>query len=349
MDYNPFNLPLDGERRSTLSNRTLGPYDYWAIEYAYKDIAPADEAAELKRIGARSTDPLLAYADDTEASNDGVDPLVNRFDQGDDPLAYYARRLALSRELWERVQARTPQPGDDLTRARRVLLSGFRQLQASTTLVGKYVGGMHTTRTLPGTGTPAAYVPVAPAKQREALRFLAKGVFSADSFRFEPQFLASLTPDYFEWTREGPVSIPGAVIGVQIVALDRLMSAGTATRVLELPLYVAPSKRKGIISLAEVYGTLQEAVWSELRSGREIDGLRRNLQREHLKRVQVLLVRGGPLPPDALSLVRYRAVELQGWLRGALGRTSMSIETRAHLQDSLAVLTEALRASMVRT
>jgi len=350
MDYNAYNLPLAGERPSTLNNTTLGPYDYWAIEYAYRPVAPADEAAELGRIAARSgSDPLLAYADDVEASNDGVDPLVNRFDLGDDPLAYYQRRLELSRELWQRVQARPQQPGDDLTRARRVLLSGFRQLQASTTLVGKYVGGMNTTRELPGTGARPTYVPVDPAKQRDALRFLTQGIFSADSFRFQPRFLASLAPDYNEWERTGPVSIPGSVLSVQTIALDRLMSAGTATRVLELPFYVEPAKRKGIISLAEVYGTLQDAVWSELKTGREIDGLRRNLQREHLKRVQALLVRGGPLPPDALSLVRYRATELQASLRTAAARPGLSIESRAHLQDSLGLLTEALKASMTRT
>lgn len=350
MDYNPYNLPLAGERPSTLSNTALGPYDYWAIEYAYKPLDPAQEAEELGRIAARSTDPLLAYADDADATTDGLDPLVNRFDLGDDPLAYYKRRLALSRELWDRVQARTPQPGDDPVRARRVLLNGFRQLQASATLVGKYVGGMHTQRDLPGEGSRAAYTPVDPDKQREALRFLTQGLFSADSFRFDPRFLASLSPDYNEWERGGPVSIPAAVLSVQTVALDRLMSAGTASRLLELPFYVPADRRRGIISLAEVYGSLQDAVWSELRAGREVDTLRRNLQREHLKRVQALLVRGSTtLPPDALSLVRFHATELQARLRRSANAGSLSVETRAHLSDSLATLTEALRASMVRS
>ncbi|HEX3139934.1 MAG TPA: zinc-dependent metalloprotease, partial [Rhizobacter sp.] len=215
MDYNAYNLALRGEKQGSLNNTTLGPYDYWAIEYAYKPVAVADETAELARIASRSTDPLLAYADDAEAGgvgNDGIDPLVNRFDLGDDPLAYYVKRLQLSRELWQRVQERGPQPGDEATRQRRVLLSGFRQLGRATELVGKYVGGMNTVRDLPGTTQRAAYVPVAPAKQREALRFLATGVFNADSFRFKPEFIASLSPDYNEWDRGGPVSIPATVL-----------------------------------------------------------------------------------------------------------------------------------------
>lgn len=354
MDYNPYNLAVRGERQGSYNNTTLGPYDYWVIEYAYKPIAPANEAAELARIAARSTEPLLAYADDADAGgfagNDGIDPLVNRFDLGQDPLAYYRKRLELSLELWQRVQGRAPQTGDDPTRQRRLLLSGFRQLQLTSEQVGKFVGGMHTVRDLPGTTGRGAYVPVEPARQREALKFLTSGLFTTDSFRFQPQFLASLAPDYNEWDRGGPVSVPAAVLQLQTTALDRLLSPGTAGRLLDLPLYLPAEKRRDLISLNEVYGTVQKAVWSELQSGRDIDRLRRNLQREHLKRMQNLLTRGSAaLPPDALSLMRLNAVELQGELRRAAVRPGLSVESRAHLQDSLTALTEALRASMQRS
>jgi hypothetical protein len=355
MDYNAFNLATTGERQGSFNNTTLGPYDYWAIEYAYRSLDPTRELTELERIAARSTEPTLAYADDADAGGagvggEGIDPLVNRFDLGDDPLEYFKKRLQLSRELWQRAQERVPKPGDPATRQRRVLLSGFRQLSRTAELVGKYVGGMHTVRDLPGTTGRAAYTPVEPNKQREALRFLAEGLFNADSFRFRPQFLSSLSPDYNEWERSGPVNIPAAVLQVQTVALDRLLSPGTAARLLDLPLYVNDSDARNIISLSEVYATLQRAVWSELRTGSEIDRLRRNLQREHLKRLQILLTRGSPtLPADALSLVRLHATELKAELRRAAGNAKLAVESRAHLLDSLALLTEALRASMQRS
>ncbi|MBC7717314.1 MAG: zinc-dependent metalloprotease [Pseudorhodobacter sp.] len=353
MDYNAYNLPVAGERKASFNNSTIGPYDYWAIEYAYRPLDAATEAVDLERIASRSTEPLLAYADDADAGggrgNDGIDPLVNRFDLGDDPLAYYQKRLQLSRELWQRVQDRAPRVGEDAQRQRRVLLSGFRQLGRSTELVGKYVGGMYTQRDQPGPNQRPAYSPVEPAKQREALQFLAKGLFASDSFKFKPQFLAGLTPDYNEWDRGGPVNIPAVVLQIQTVALDRLLSAGTASRLLDLPSYVVPANSRNIISLPEVYSTVQGSVWSELKGGAEIDRMRRNLQREHLKRVQSLLTRGSAsLPPDALSLVRMNATELQADLRRAAGNGKLSIESRAHLQDSLSQITEALRASMVR-
>ncbi len=355
MDYNGYNIALKGEQQGAFNNTTLGPYDYWAIEYAYKPIDAANEAAELGRIAARSTEPALAYADDTDAGGfgqyDGMDPLANRFDLGDDPLAYFRKRLALSQELWQRVQERRPQPGDDPLRQQRSMQAGFNQLFRAAELVGKYVGGMHAVHDLPGTTSRASLAPVEPAKQREALQFLATGLFSSDSFRFRPEFLTSLSMDYQEFDRGAPVNLAAAVARVQLVALDRLLGAPTAQRLLDLPGYVPESQRKGLISLNEVYGTLQTAVWSELKSGSEIERLRRNLQREHLRRLQTVLTRGAPgLPADALSLARLHATQLQAELRSALAKSgSLSVETRAHLSESLGLLTEALRATMQRS
>jgi hypothetical protein len=200
MDYNAYNIALKGEAQASFNNTTLGAYDYWAIEYAYKPLEASREALELKRVASRSTEPQLAYADDADAGGfgpyDGMDPLANRFDLGDDPLAYYKKRLQLSQELWRRVQDRTPVAGDDPLRQRRSLLAGFAQLQRAAELVGKYVGGVHAVRDLPGTTHRASFVPVDPSKQREALQFMAAGLFSESSFKFRPELLSALTVDY---------------------------------------------------------------------------------------------------------------------------------------------------------
>ncbi|MBL3650141.1 hypothetical protein, partial [Bacillus sp. RHFS10] len=141
---------------------------------------------------------------------------------------------------------------------------------------------------------------------------------STDRFRFKPEFLATLSPDSIEWARVGPVAVPQGVLALQTQAMDGLRSAGTARRRLELPNYLPEKERKGAISLNEVYATLQGAVWSELKSGKEIEPMRRSLQREHLRRLQALLTRPSPaLPADAISLARLQAVELQLQLRQA--------------------------------
>ena len=353
MDYNAFNLPMQGETKSEYNMVTIGAYDYWAIEYGYKPLDASGETAALRDIASRSqTDPALVFADDGDtfsATGDGIDPLVNLFDLGDDPLAYAQRRLALSKELWARIQQRKPQASDDPERARRSVLAGFRQLGSLPALAAKYVGGMHTERDLPGSGRPG-FRPVEPAQQRQALKFLTEEMFSNDSFRFKPEFLSSLSPDYIEFARSGPLSVPTAVLALQTQAMDRLLSAGTATRLLELVNYLPEGQRKGAISLNEVYTTLQAAVWSELKTGKDIEPLRRSLQREHLKRLQGLLVRPLPaLPADAVSLARLQALELQAQLKTAVARRSGSVESRAHLEDALALITESLRATLQRS
>ncbi|HEY5800326.1 MAG TPA: zinc-dependent metalloprotease, partial [Burkholderiaceae bacterium] len=88
MDYTPFNLAIKGEKQGEYVQSALGPYDYWAIEYAYKPIAPEQESAELARIAGRSSEPLLAYGTDEDAGGNISDPDVNVFDLGSDPLAY---------------------------------------------------------------------------------------------------------------------------------------------------------------------------------------------------------------------------------------------------------------------
>ncbi len=53
MDYNPVNIAPKGQKQGDFITTTIGPYDYWAIEYAYKEVQ-GDEAAELKKVAARA-------------------------------------------------------------------------------------------------------------------------------------------------------------------------------------------------------------------------------------------------------------------------------------------------------
>jgi hypothetical protein len=66
MDYNAINLALESEKQGDYVMPTIGPYDYWAIEYAYKPIDPDKEKSELAKIAARSDEPQLAFANDID-------------------------------------------------------------------------------------------------------------------------------------------------------------------------------------------------------------------------------------------------------------------------------------------
>jgi len=355
MEYTPINLALRGEPQGTLSMTTLGPYDYWAIEYAYRPIAPEREAEELARIAGRSNEPLLAYAYDDE-SNLAIDPDATPGDLGSDPLAYAARRIELAKELWERWEARPLKPGETYAALRRNISRGITQMRESGLLASRYIGGTSVLRDAAGSGrTPLN--PVAMAKQRDALKLIETGVFAADSFRFRPEFLRSLSVDFLD---RGDVfdvglapttfdfSVPVQVLTAQKAVLDRVMSETVAQRLLDAEGKV--DRPGDALQLAEVYASLHRAIWSELKTGRDIPLIRRNLQREHATKLATALLRpSGSMPADARALMRADARALRTEIATAAGKPGLSPAAAAHLAEALSTLDEALRAPLVRS
>jgi Met-zincin/Domain of unknown function (DUF5117)/Domain of unknown function (DUF5118) len=355
MDYNALNMPLVGEATADYQMTTLGAYDYWAIEYGYREFAAGTETKGLADITARSERELaLAYATDEDVQ--GIDPLINQRDLGDDPLAHAGRQIKLARELWTRTQSRVLPADDNMAILRRNLQRGLTGLGASVPVVAKYVGGTYTSRALAGAQQPLL-TPVPAAKQREALDLLVGEVFASNSFRFDPKFMSRLGVDQLD--RIGPnrfvtstdFSLSEAVLGIQRGALDALMSDGMATRLADAESKVADPR--SLLSYADVQARLSSATWSELKAGkgstRDIDSLRRNLQREHLRRIAGGLIRpASAAATDVRAVYRQVAQQLQSELKGALSSGGWSSIARAHLADSMNTLDEALRAPLMK-
>ena len=358
MDYNAINLALQSEPQGDYVMPSIGPYDYWAIEYAYKPIAPEQEKAELAKIAARSDEPRLAFANDVDAGfgglAEGMDPQVNRRDLGSDPLEFATRRLKLSRELWDRLQDRTLRPGQSYEVLRRNFIAGLTQLGNSGAVAAKYVGGVVYVRDHAGSGREP-FTPVAPDKQRAALKLIADGLLSVDSFRLRPEFVRRLTVDQFDRGREDAglsaispdISLSDRMLGVQRALLDQLLSDKVATRIEESA--YRQTKSSEAFHLSELYDTLQSAVWSELKTGRDITPFRRNLQREYLRRIATTIIHPSPSDhADARALQRANAKQLLTQLKAAKSRSSFSKEARAHLAECENTLDEALKAPMLR-
>lgn len=351
MDYLPFNISPANENQGDYVMRSLGAYDYWAIAYGYTPFEPAQEAAGLAQLLTQSTRPELAFATDEDAGYgaiaEGIDPEVNRFDLGSDPLAYYKRRMTLSRQLWDRLQSMRLSDGESYERLTRSFNSAFRGLAQVGPLAAKYIGGVSTRRDRAGTGRPL-FEAVPAARQREALQLITQEFFRAESFRFDPALLARLAPDHFDRKPNPEVSVVANVLALQRSILDPLFAPGVSARLLEAPLKA--SKGVSPLSLTQVHDSLQQAIWSEAFSGQEASLLRRNLQREHLRRVTDVLVKpSGNMPADARSLLRLNAQTLASQLQKSLTRGALSKETQAHFAESLNTLQTALQAQVQRS
>jgi Lon protease-like protein len=124
------------------------------------------------------------------------------------------------------------------------------------------------------------------------------------------------------------------------------MSDAVAARMLDTSLKVSDGQKA--LSLSDLYDALQASIWSDLKGTGDIPLMRRNLQREHLKRVVYSLTRAAEAPADARSLQRENARALMAQLRAAQSRPGLSKEARAHVADCLNTLEEALKARMQR-
>jgi len=354
MEYNAVNISLTGERQGAFGMTTLGPYDYWAIEYGYKEVPRDSEAGELRKIAARSNEPLLAYATD-EDSDFAIDPAVNRGDLGSDPLEFARRRLQLVHELWNRWQDRELKADESYAVLRRTVARGLVVIGRSSASVTKYIGGVSTLRDQPGSPRPPLD-PISAAKQREALDIIAAGLFSADSFRFKASFMRRLQVDYldhndlFDIGLSAPgvdYSLPAQVLRIQRDVLGTLLSDAVAQRIIDSE--VKLDDPRGGFRLSELYTSLHRSIWSELKNAQEIPPLRRSLQREHLARVANALVRPSTgMPADARALLRSDARLLRDELKVAAARARLSPETQSHLAESLSTLDEALKAPLQR-
>ena len=372
MDYNPVIIAGKGEKQGHFVPVTLGPYDYWAIEYAYKPLGDQPEA-ELAKIASRCTDPMLPYSTDEDAigtySPLSIDPLANQYDQSTDPLAYFKQRVAMVNELWGNMEHTLAQPGEGYQIMRRALGRSLNEQYRSLVTSSKFVGGLYHVRDHVGDpGARSPFTPVPAAKQREALDFLAQHAFGEHAFELSPSLmnklaverLPGLDPAYFSITR---LDFPwhDNVLRIQKAVLDRLLHPVTLGRIQDNELRFRSDER--VFRMADLFTGLNGAIWSELDgTGPEISSLRRNLQREHLKSLLRIALRqptatiglgaaAVPVAPpeDATTLARAMLVRLQTKIRSRLaGKTALETTTRAHLQETLSRISATLDAHVER-
>jgi hypothetical protein len=385
MDYNPYNFGGSGIEQGFFATPTLGPYDYWAIEYGYRPFAPpkgADEGAPkneedmLQRIAARGAEPGHDYATDWDTSAFFPDPRVNRWDNGRDPLDFARYQMDTATRLWSDGLDWAVGEGESFHKARRaftMLLGeyGFGGRTAARVVGGQYIHFDH--KGDPGGRNPIEPIPA--AQQREALSFLNERVFGDNGFRFPPDLLNRLAAGRWgHWDSDAyddtlDFDVHDRIRSVQAGVLFQLVNPFTINRIYDGELTVADDA--GALSLTEFFQTLTDGVWSELRDGGgpaaagggegegrsytprtpAISSVRRALQREHLSRlIPLVITRGsGTVHPDAQAVARASLGTLSGRIADRLQRGGDALDaySRAHLADSQRRIEAALEAEFV--
>jgi len=376
MDYNPINLAPKGQKQGDYVTQTLGPYDYWAIEYAYKEVM-GDEAAELKRIASRAAEPDLTFGGHIDMILNN-DPQVNTYDLGSDPCRFAKDRLVLVDSLLKDLDAKVVKDGESWARARVAFASLLRQYGNAATLASAYVGGQSVHRDHKGDkGARDPIVPTAGAKQREALGVVVDYVLSDKPFKFSPALLRRQASEkWYHWGAmpEGSdITLHDKILGIQKIALAQCLDADTLSRLQDQELQADPGSNP--LKVGEVFRALTDGIFAELKpadpnakdkpAAVAVSTIRRNLQREYLKRLSTMVLGkkapspgggflfivfsgGGDVPPDARALARLHLREIQARIARAIDAPGSSVDdtTRAHLEECQQRIGKVLNAGL---
>ncbi len=357
MDYSPANVDVDKDKQGVYYSQTIGPYDYWAIEYGYKPIKTG-EAAELKKIAARSGEPALDYATDEDTRFLDSDPASNRFDLGKDPLVYVRRQMEQSSALLPKIVENTVEEGDGYQRARQAFGLLFGEYWRAVQFAARYPGGVYVNRDHKGDkDAQPPFQLVSAEKQREAMKLIAESAFASP--KLDGKQLNYLSAS--RWSHWGVASVSrldypihDVVLQNQDAILSNVLYSLTLDRILDNEF---KTEEENPYTLAEHLQIIFDSLYSEFDQKKEaeftnkkpmISSFRRNLQRTALRRLTTIVSHGSGAPADARTLTRMHLNSLKRKVTVLLKNKKVKLDdyTKAHLQDTVSVINRVLNAEL---
>ena len=362
MDYNPVNIVPNGSKQGDYYPTTLGPYDFWAIEYGYKQLSggTSGEVKELQKIAARSGEPGLAFATDEDTVSSDPDPLSNRFDLGNDAIAYAKQRAELANQLIPGLVERMTEDGDNYVQARRAFNILMNTRGQAMSYAARHIGGLHTSRSHKGDkGAKTPIEVIDPKIQRATLKLLEDQLFSAKPYQFPPELYNQLGPSRWRhWgtstTRRKDFPVHDFISGWQDRVLSQLFSSTTLERIHDTELKVPADQ--DAFTTAELIERVTQSIFSEVDSVKKgnytnrkpaISSLRRNLQRIYLRRLSSLAMGNSFAPDDCQTIAFAELTSLDGRIGKLLsGKVKLDSYSAAHLLESSSRIKKVIDARL---
>ncbi len=337
MDYARFNYiaqPGDGD---VALMPEIGIYDKYSIAWGYKPILDKSAVDEKQTLDSwilkHQNDPMYRFGSQQSGV---IDPSSQTEDLGDDAVLASQYGIANLKRIVPNLIEWTAEDGkdyEDLDDLYGQVLGQYNRYMGHVTA---NIGGVYENyKTYDQEG--AVYTHVATAKQKEAMSFLQKELFTTPEWLIDQNIFNKIE---FDGNLE-------RVRGFQERSMNNLLDFGRMARLME------NSEINGnkAYSLLNMMTDLRTGIWSELNRGNSIDLYRRNLQRAYLERMEYLMTeKQSEIPArfrswvkrsnidvansDIRPIVRGELVTLQGNIRSAVNRTNDKL-TKYHLQDAL--------------
>ena len=338
MDYARFNYvaqPEDGLSGEELQGR-IGDYDKWAIEWGYRWFpAFANDAAEKAHLNKwvieKLKDKRLFWGD---GETNADDPRNQSEDLGNDAVKASTYGIANLKRILPNLQQWAKEDNSGyagLTEMYGELRGQFNRYMGH---VSRQVGGINLTpKTVEQEG--AVYEAVTEAKQREAVDFINKQLFTTPSWLVDK--------DIFSRTGTNALTTIG---GIQDAALGRFLNTRTMTKLIDQE---AADGDKAY-QVTELLSDLKKGIWSELATRKATDVYRRNLQKSYINMIGdilapsapsggLIITFGGGAPAgvsadksDIKSILKAHLISLRSEIRAAAGSVTDAM-TKMHLQD----------------
>lgn len=323
MDYVPTFIVPEKYTQGDYYTTTIGPYDYWAIEYGYKPLK--DEKKDLLAIAARSGERGHAFSTDEDTRGIDPDPHSRRFDFGDDLVAHAKMQSELVAEALPRVVEDMVEEGEGYQKARQAFGVLLGTQMSAVFNASRYVGGVHVSRSHKGDkDAPEPFALVDAKQQREALDLVAEHMFSDKPFNIPPAIYNKMIPS--RWSHWGSPDtsridypIHATIRLLQDRTLDQLMGSLTLTRLHDNELKVDGDA--DMITVDDLLSKLSDSIFAELKDVKEdteytnrkplITSLRRNLQRTYLERLAKLALDRTSAPEDCQTLAYAELADLK--------------------------------------
>lgn len=338
MDYPAINVALDRTKQGLYWTLRPGPYDIWAIKFAYQD---GRSEQETKNLLNESTKHELVFgndADDMRYAGKAMDPKINVNDMSSDAIAYSIERLELTKVIGENLLERLKEEGNSYHKHRvsyRILLSMQR---SHTNTISRYIGGVYTNRALIGQeGATKPFIPVSLEKQKEAMNALNQYVFSSDAFIFPNEIY-----NYLQFQRRGfgfyrlpeDPKIHESVLDCQKSVLNHLLHKNTLQRIVDSELYGNTYK------LSDVMSDLTNSIFkSDIYSN--VNSFRQNLQIEYTRMLIDLI--SNDIKNIHLHTVKSNAIYNLKRIKKMASNTSGNVSTKAHKAHLILLINNALK------
>lgn len=339
MDYARFNYIAQPGDEGVALMPNIGVYDKYAIEWGYRPILDADTPEDEKEtldswILKHAGDPMYRFG--RQQSGGVIDPSSQTEDLGDDAMKASAYGIANLKRIVPNLIKWTAEDGKDYNDLGTMYGEVLGQFNRYMGHVTANIGGVYENYKTYDQEGPV-YSPVAKDKQKEALQFLQKELFTT------PEWL--LDNDIFD-----RIEFDGSlerIRGMQTRTLDNILDFGRMQRMSENE----TTNGKNAYGLLDMMQDLRKGIFSELTSGKSIDTYRRNLQRGYIDRMAFLMTNEQkPIPAqfrrfssrtnvevsqsDIRAITRAELETLERTIKTGLVRTNDTM-TKIHLNDLL--------------